>query len=112
MRHLRDFENSNRNSYCIFIAPTIHTDSAETFHIANTIGYKGSKQKIAPITIKQFVELLKTLKQMREENKQFTHNNLKSLVDNIAESANNINSDEWITNTQSIINSWSANLLR
>ena len=112
MRHLRDFENSNRNSYCIFIAPTIHTDSAETFHIANTIGYKGSKQKIAPITIKQFVELLKTLKQMREENKQFTHNNLKSLVDNIAESANNINSDEWIANTQSIINSWSVDLVR
>jgi hypothetical protein len=112
MRHLRDFENLNRNSYCIFIAPTIHTDSAETFHIANTIGYKGSKQKIAPITIKQFVQLLKTLKQMREENKQFTHNNLKSLVDNIAESANNINSDEWITNTQNIINSWSANLMK
>lgn len=112
MRHLRDFENSNRNSYCIFIAPTIHTDSAETFHIANTIGYKGSKQKIAPITIKQFVELLKTLKQMREENKQFTHNNLKSLMDNIAESANSVNSDEWIANTQSIINSWSANLVR
>lgn len=112
MRHLRDFENSNNNAYCIFIAPTIHTDSAETFHIANTIGYKGSKQKIAPITIKQFVELLKTLKQMREENKQFTHNNLKSLVDNIAESANNINSDEWIANTQSIINSWSADLVR
>lgn len=112
MRHLRDFENSNRNSYCIFIAPTIHTDSAETFHIANTIGYKGTKQKIAPITIKQFVELLKTLKQMREENKQFTRNNLKSLIDNIAESANNSNSDEWIANTQSIINSWSANLVR
>lgn len=112
MRHLRDFENSNRNSYCIFIAPTIHTDSAETFHIANTIGYKGSKQKIAPITIKQFVELLKTLKQIREENKQFTHNNLKSLVDNIAESANNTNSDEWIANTQGIINSWSADLVR
>ena len=49
---------------------------------------------------------------MREVNKQFTHNNLKSLVDNIAESANNINSDEWVANTQNIINSWSANLVR
>ena len=112
MRHLRDFENSNRNAYCIFIAPTIHTDSAETFHIANTVGYKGSKQKIAPITIKQFVGLLKTLKQIREANKQFTHNNLKSLMDNIAESANDINSDEWVANTQSIINLWSANLFK
>jgi len=112
MRHLRDFESSNRNSYCLFIAPTIHTDSAETFYIANTIGYKGNKQKIAPITIKQFVEILKTLKQIRELNKQFTHNNLQSLVNDISESANNFNSDEWVINTQNIINSWSNNLVK
>lgn len=112
MRHLRDFENSHNNAYCIFIAPNIHTDSAETFHIANTVGYKGSKQKIAPLTIKQFVELLKTLKQMREANKHFTHNNLKSLVNDIAESANSINnSDDWVANTENIVNSWSASLV-
>ena len=100
------------NAYCIFIAPAIHTDSAETFHIANTIGYKGSKQKIAPITIKQFVELLKVLRQMREANKDFTHNNLKSLVSDIAESASSIsNSDDWVANRQNIINSWSASLV-
>lgn len=112
MRHLRDFENSNKNAYCIFIAPTIHTDSAETFYIANTIGYKGNKQKIAPFTIKQFIGLLKTLRQVREANRQFTHNNLRSLVDDIAESANKIsNSDEWVANTQNIVNSWSASLV-
>lgn len=112
MRHLRDFENSHGNTYCVFIAPAIHTDSAETFHIANTIGYKGSKQKIAPLTIKQFVELLKTLRKMREANKNFTHNNLKSLVSDIAESASSIsNSDDWVANTQNIINSWSAGLV-
>lgn len=112
MRHLRDFENSHDNAYCIFIAPTIHTDSAETFHIANTIGYKGSKQKIAPLTIKQFVELLKTLKQVREANKKFTHNSLKNLLNDIAESANSIsNSDDWVANTQNIVNSWSVSLV-
>ncbi|MDR1663049.1 MAG: AlwI family type II restriction endonuclease, partial [Endomicrobium sp.] len=46
MRHLRNFENINKNAYCVFIAPSIHSDSAETFWIANTIGYKGNKQKI------------------------------------------------------------------
>lgn len=112
MRHLRDFENLHGNAYCIFIAPAIHTDSAETFHIANTIGYKGSKQKIAPLTIKQFVELLKVLRQVREDNKDFTHNNLKSLVSDIAESASSIsNSDDWVANTQNIINSWSVGLV-
>lgn len=113
MRHLRNFENLHDNAYCIFIAPTIHTDSAETFHVANTIGYKGSKQKIAPLTIGQFIELLKTLKQVREANRQFTRNNLRSLVNDIAESANNIsNSDEWVANTQNIIDSWSNSLVQ
>lgn len=113
MRHLRDFENSNKNAYCVFIAPTIHADSAETFHIANTVGYKGSKQKIAPLTIKQFIDLLRTLKNMREANKLFAHSYLKDLIEEIAGSANNINnSDEWIANTQSIVNSWSANLVQ
>lgn len=112
MRHLRDFENSHNNAYCIFIAPTIHTDSAETFYIANTVGYKGNKQKIAPLTIRQFIELLKTLKQIRETNRRFTHDNLKKLVDDITESANSINnSDEWVANTQKIVSSWSANLI-
>lgn len=113
MRHLRDFENSNKNAYCIFIAPTIHTDSAETFHIANTIGYKGSKQRIAPLTIKQFTDLLKTLKSMRESNKHFTHTYLKKLVEEISESANSIsNSDEWVSNTQNIVKSWSESLVK
>ncbi|QQS60816.1 MAG: AlwI family type II restriction endonuclease [Candidatus Moraniibacteriota bacterium] len=112
MRHLRDFENSHDNAYCIFIAPKIHTDSAETFHIANTVGYKGSKQKIAPLTIKQFVELLKTLKKIREANKNFTHNSLKILINDIADSANSIsNSDDWVANTQNIVNSWAISLV-
>lgn len=111
MRHLRDFENTNTNAYCIFIAPTIHTDSAETFWIANTIGYKGSKQRIAPITISQFIVILKILKQLRESNKIFTHNKLQDLVKDIATSATIIdNSDDWIANTDSLINSWSVSL--
>ncbi len=112
MRHLRDFEDLHDDAYCIFIAPTIHTDSAETFHIANRVGYKGSKQKIAPLTIKQFVELLKTLKYLREAERNFGHKNLKSLISEIVESANSINnSDDWVTNTQNIVNSWSSSLV-
>lgn len=112
MRHLRDFENSHNDVYCLFIAPNIHTDSAETFYIANTVGYKGIRQKIAPLTIKQFIKLLKTLKKMRETNKHFTHDSLKRLVNDIAESSTSIsNSDDWVANTDDIINSWSASLI-
>lgn len=116
MRHLRDFENNNINSYCIFIAPSIHIDTASTFFNAITIGYRGRgdeyKQKIAPITISQFVEILKTLRKMRENNKQFLYSYLQELVEKIVESANQINnSDDWVANTQNIITVWNTKLL-
>ena len=109
MRHLRDFENKNTNSYCLFVAPTIHVDSAETFWIANVHGYKGSVQKIAPIN--QFVFILKTLKQLRENGKRFTHNRLEQLIKDISENAGLTgDSDAWIAGTQTIISSWSIEL--
>lgn len=112
MRHLRDFESSHNNSCCIFIAPTIHADSAETFWIANTIGYKGNKQKIAPMTINQFVEILKALKRVRESNMSFTHDKLKVLIESIVDSASTVNnSDDWIVNNNNIINAWSTDLI-
>jgi len=112
MRHLRDFEKNNDNSYCIFIAPSIHVDSAETFYIANTIGYKGNKQKIAPITISQFVGLLKTLRVMRENGKYFAHSYLKELVEKIVDSTNKINnSDNWVSNIENIVSSWNTGLI-
>ena len=112
MRHLRDFENINSNAYCIFIAPVIHLDSAETFWIANTIGYKGTKQRIAPITIKQFIAVLKVLKQLRELNIRFTHDKLQNLFDNIVNSARlTNNSDEWVININDIVKLWAAKLI-
>lgn len=107
MRHLRDFEKQNDNSHCLFIAPSIHTDTAETFWLANTHGYKGSKQNIAPITIKQFIEILKTLKIVREKGKTFTHDKLLELFKTISDnSTEENNSDVWLGNIKNIVSSW------
>jgi hypothetical protein len=112
MRHLRDFEKNNKNSYCIFIAPSIHADSSETFYIANTVGYKGVKQKIAPITISQFVCILKTLRTMRENGKYFTHDYLEKLIQEIVDNTNKTSdSDNWISNIGNIVSSWNTELL-
>lgn len=112
MRHLRDFEKSNNQSYCLFIAPTIHIDSAETFYIANTVGYKGIRQKIVPITISQFVNLLKTLRTMRETGKYFNHGYIKDLAERIVNNTNEINnSDDWIANIENIVSSWNTELI-
>ena len=112
MRHLRDFEAKNQNAYCIFIAPTIHTDSAETFWIANVHGYKGGKQKIAPITINQFISVLKTLQQIRQSGRRFTSDNLQHLAKSIVQNAElSGNSDDWVANTEGILSRWSVNLV-
>lgn len=112
MRHLRDFEASHDNSYCLFIAPSIHTDTAETFYVANNFGYKGQKQKIAPITISQFVGILQTLKQMRENGKVFHNSDMKELLDKIVdESATGNDSERWIANIPQIVVDWQNSLL-
>ena len=112
MRHLRDFESVHENSYCLFIAPSIHTDTAETFYIANNFGYKGQKQKIAPITIAQFVGMLETLRIMRENNKSFKNSDMRALLDEIVDNSSTENdSEQWIGNIQRIVVDWQNSLL-
>jgi hypothetical protein len=112
MRHLRDFENKHNNSYCLFVAPNIHTDSAETFWTANIHGYKGVKQKIAPISISQFVKVLQTLKLIRESGKSFKHSQLEDLLKSICiATQSTANSDEWIAKNDQVVDLWSAQVL-
>lgn len=112
MRHLRTFEDTNQNAYCLFIAPSIHTDSAETFWIANKHGYKGSQQKIAPITISQFIFILKTLRQMRENGKEFSNISLRQLLTSIVANVELAsNSDEWVRKTENTVQMWSSSLV-
>ena len=63
MRHLRDFEieNNDKPAYCLFIAPEIHRDTINTFWQSIKYEYEGEKQKIVPLTIKQFIRLLEIL---------------------------------------------------
>lgn len=107
MRHLRDFEKTHENSYCLFIAPSIHVDTSETFYVANNYGYKGQKQKIAPITISQFTEMLQSLKELRENNVPFHNSDLKHLLDDIVnKSLTANNSEEWIDEIPEIVMKW------
>ena len=107
MRHLRDFELLHDNSYCLFIAPSIHADTAETFYVANTFGYRGKVQKIAPITIVQFIDMLRTLKKIRENGKAFHSYDIKSLLDRIVNESTSVDdSIEWIENISQIVTKW------
>ncbi len=112
MRHLRDFEDKHDNSYCLFIAPSIHADTAETFYISNNHGYKRQRQKIAPITISQFISMLQCLKQMRENGKAFHSSDMKELLDKIVEKSTSGNdSEQWLAAIPQVIADWQNSLL-
>lgn len=109
MRHLRDFEHKhpNKTSYCLFIAPTLHRDTINTFWTAIKYEYEGERQKIVPLSINQFASVLRTVAQIKIENKFLRHGEISRLYDEILDSANSLNdSKEWLRGIPSIISSW------
>ncbi|MDI1496077.1 MAG: AlwI restriction endonuclease [Cenarchaeum symbiont of Oopsacas minuta] len=116
MRHLREFEdaNNNKNSYCLFIAPKIHEDTAETFEIAIRHGYKRKSQKIIPITIRTFTKLLHILKSYKKKNNNqpIPHLQLMILYDILIELIKKSkDSTDWVQNKiPEAIEDWGVNL--
>jgi hypothetical protein len=111
MRHLRDFENNNQNCYCLFVAPNIHRDTLNTFWFAVKYEYEGQKQKIIPITINQFIEILNILIEYKKNRKQFKHNLLQNLYNKIVNISQIENSISWGTHINNIFNTWKGELL-
>jgi len=105
MRHLRDFEikHVEKSCYCIFIAPRMHSDTLNTFLVANKYGYDGQKQKIVPISIKQLTNILSKVKKALVRGHKFTHIEFKQLLD-VCSSTENINTtSEWMTHVETYI---------
>jgi hypothetical protein len=113
MRHLRDFENkySDKIAYCLFIAPVLHRDTLNTFWIAVKHDYEGSKQKIIPLSIANFVLILKILVQIKSKNKLLKHSEISRLYDKIIDSSDLVNNaSDWVENIPSVISSWREDL--
>lgn len=109
MRHLRDFEQKNNQqpNYCLFIAPSLHKDTVNTFYNAVKYEYEGKKQKIVPITIGQLNLILQTVKSRLQSKQNFTHLQLQELMDTCIDIKHMGTSLEWIPYIQSSIESWS-----
>jgi len=113
MRHLRNFENKyqDKKAYCLFVAPKLHRDTINTFWIAIKYEYEGQKQRIIPLSIKVFVELLKILVEIKKNGKFLSHDELFNLYDKILETSKNLSDpNEWIKNIPNTITSWRRSL--
>lgn len=108
MRHLRNFEiiNNDKDCYCLFIAPTLHQDTINTYHTSVKYEYDGAKQKIVPVTIAQLIEILKTVYKFKISNIDFKHEYIKKLYDNILETATRESASNWILKIPESINKW------
>jgi hypothetical protein len=113
MRHLRDFENQNNNkkTYCLFIAPTIHRDTLNTFWMAVKYEYEGQKQNIIPLTINNFIQLLRILVEIKKQGKFLKHSDIARLYDEIVNTSTNFtDSSQWLNEIPNTIDSWQKNL--
>ncbi|MBT3412913.1 MAG: AlwI family type II restriction endonuclease [Candidatus Jacksonbacteria bacterium] len=114
MRHLRDFEqkHDDKPSYCLFIAPTLHRDTINTFWTAIKYEYEGQPQRIIPLSISQFVSVLRVLVQMKSEKKFLQHAEISRLYDEILNSSKSFSdSNEWLQNIPSTISAWKESLI-
>jgi hypothetical protein len=111
MRHLQEFEirNSDKPAYCIFIAPGIHTDTGHHFFFSNTQGFNGNRQRIVPLTINQYVQILRAYHRILGNRATPTHESFKSLLDSVLTSAAR-GHDEWLQTIEIFINSWISRL--
>jgi len=113
MRHLRDFENKNldKKAYCLFIAPRIHRDTLNTFWTAVKYEYEGKKQYIIPLTINDFIQLLRILIEIKDNENILTHEEIGHLYDKIINTAeSSSNSTNRLSKIPETINSWHENI--
>ena len=113
MRHLRNFENKNSgvDNYCIFIAPSIHQDTLNTFWNSVKYEYEGKKQKIIPLTIEMFIKILNAYKNNKINNKTLLSSDMQKLYEECCEVTNIKSSSEWYNNIKECINRFSNDVL-
>jgi hypothetical protein len=109
MRHVRDFEkqHTEKEVFCVFVAPRLHRDTVNTFWTAIKYEYEGSKQKIVPLTVGQLIELLEILLQIKKKGREFKHTDLLELYSKIIELTDSVRqSDLWLAKIPETINQW------
>ena len=110
MRHLRDFEENNKekDTYCLFIAPTLHRDTINTFWMSIKMGYEGTIQKIIPLTIEQYTSILKLVLELNNIGVRVKSNDILRLLQTLYKSHEiaMLDVNVWLNRFDSLINQW------
>lgn len=115
MRHLKDFiekNDSDKSTYCLFIAPMIHRDTLNTFWYSVKYEFEGEKLKIIPLSLRRFEEILYMLKNINEKGRMFSRNYYRKLFDTICKVDNINNSNDWWTHINESFDTWKKEILQ
>ncbi|MEE1048284.1 MAG: AlwI family type II restriction endonuclease [Clostridia bacterium] len=112
-RHLRQFEleNADKQSYCLFVAPSLHVDTINTFYMSVKYEYDGKAQKILPITIVQLENILLTIKELSMQGKKFKHSYMQELYESCTNITNVNNSSAWLEYISNELCAWKTRLV-
>ena len=113
MRHFRDFEDkSEKENYCLFIAPYIHRDTKNEFWRSVKYEYEGTSQKIIPLSIFQYNNILKIVLDLNNKKYRIKHKDIKKLLDKFYNYSLEVsNSNDWISEFDQIILCWKNEMI-
>ena len=109
MRHLSEFgeKNKNKEVYCLFIAPTMHSDSLNMFNYSAERGFEGKRLRIAPLSITQFCDVMDVCVQKMRGGKNIKSSDVKALLDSLADSIRQTQDTvAWKKDVPNLIEQW------
>jgi len=114
MRHLRDFEerHEGKDAFGVFIAPVVHRDTVNTFWASVKHAFEGKAQRIVPLTIAQFCDILAVCADRQGRNNPINKGDLLDLWLSICDEVKrHDDSREWVAQIPLKISQWKEKVL-
>lgn len=113
MRHMREFEEKSEKEevYCVFVAPKLHRDTVNTFWHSVKYEYEGEPQKIVPLRLDIFTELLRVLLSMKEDGVELKHEQLTELYNRVSDTSSLNSAEEWMERIPEDVEWWKQKVL-
>ena len=107
-RHTVQYKDQypNKDVYCLFVAPTVDNNVAETFRIG--VWYKGDDEEfvnIIPMNLSDFIVTIETL-----TDKKYRNSDFKTLIDRCLV-FRNVRAPQWKTSISKEVNIWKQRMI-
>lgn len=96
IRHLEQFSNKHsKDTYCLFIAPSLHEDTIRHFFINTKYGMGNGPLKVVPVTISDVIRILSSVGAGMLKGKTYSEDDLLLFYKNVTDVTNIDGDKEW-----------------